>query len=147
MLCMPGVKPLVCCGCPWSLDLSKMKNVFVVQHAYETSWGEEEAKFIGVFTSRTAAEEAVQSLKVQPGFRDFPDHFHISEYELDVRHWEDGFITENQPPVWSVWRHDDNGNTFLVSSNHTEGEALRIVREYEAKGHKQSYWAREGKLA
>ncbi len=40
----------------------------------------------------------------------------------------------------SVWRLDDNGNEFLVRGCLTEEEALRLVREYEARGHKQAYW-------
>jgi hypothetical protein len=46
-------------------------------------------------------------------------------------------------PTWSVWRQDDNGNVFMVKSGLTEAEALRLVAEYEAKGHKQTYWAKE----
>ena len=44
---------------------------------------------------------------------------------------------------WSVWRQDDNANTFLVQANLTESEALMVVREYEARGHKQFYWVRK----
>lgn len=42
----------------------------------------------------------------------------------------------------SVWRLDDNGNEFPVRDGLTEDEALRLVREYEARGHKQAYWVR-----
>ncbi len=44
-------------------------------------------------------------------------------------------------PTWSVWRRDDNNNVFLVQDGLTEAEALDLVREYERKGHKQTYWA------
>lgn len=46
--------------------------------------------------------------------------------------------------AWSVWRRDDNGNEFLVQGKLTEQEARRLVHEFEAKGHKQSYWAQPG---
>lgn len=44
--------------------------------------------------------------------------------------------------AFSVWRLDDNGNEFLVRDGLTEDEAMALVREYEARGHKQAYWVR-----
>ena len=52
-------------------------------------------------------------------------------------------MTETYKPDWSVWRQDDNGNVFLVKNGLTEQEALRLVQEYERKGHKQTYWAKK----
>lgn len=45
-------------------------------------------------------------------------------------------------PSWSVRRLDDNDNEFVVQSNLTETQANSLAKEYEEKGHKQSYWAR-----
>jgi hypothetical protein len=39
-----------------------------------------------------------------------------------------------------VWRQDDNGNRFLISTGHERAEAERICAEFEARGHKQMYW-------
>jgi hypothetical protein len=39
-----------------------------------------------------------------------------------------------------VMRADDNGNEVEVMQVETREEAERIAREYEARGHKQSYW-------
>jgi hypothetical protein len=47
----------------------------------------------------------------------------------------------SEPESWAVWRQDDHGNRYVVSSGHTRGEADRIARELEARGHKQMYWA------
>src|SRR5262245_44167047 len=46
------------------------------------------------------------------------------------------------PPAsnWSVWRTDDNGNTFLVREKLTHEEAQRLVAEFTARGHKQLYF-------
>jgi hypothetical protein len=60
---------------------------------------------------------------------------------MNLHHWKSGFITQSYEPVWSVWRQDDNNNIFLVKNGLTETDALRIVNEYEAKAHKQTYWA------
>jgi hypothetical protein len=46
-----------------------------------------------------------------------------------------------RPQTWAIWRTDDNGNTFLVRSGLPHPEALRLVAEFEARGHKQLYWA------
>ena len=42
---------------------------------------------------------------------------------------------------WAVWRTDDTGNTFVVREQLAHEEALRVVAEFEARGHKQTYWA------
>lgn len=120
-----------------------MDIVYVLQHSYETAFGEEETKLIGVFSTKQAAKAAVNTLKSAPGFRDLPDHFSINKYSIDQAHWTEGFITKSYELLWSLWRQDDNGNVFMVSSGHTETEVLRLVREFEAKGHKQTYWAKE----
>ena len=121
-----------------------MKSVFVLQHSYEMSeTGEEETKFIGVYSSKDKAQAAVKRLSLQPGFKDFPDYFHIDEYEIDQDNWTEGFVTESYEPKYSVWRQDDSGNIFLVEDRLTEIDAFRLVREYEEKGLEQSYWAKE----
>lgn len=43
---------------------------------------------------------------------------------------------------FSVWRLDDNNNEFLVRDGLTEEEALALVREFEARGHRQAYWVK-----
>jgi UDP-N-acetyl-2-amino-2-deoxyglucuronate dehydrogenase len=42
---------------------------------------------------------------------------------------------------WSVWRIDDNGNTFVVQERLSHDEAERLVALFSARGHKQMYWA------
>ncbi len=94
-----------------------MKSVFILQHSYESSdTVEEETKFIGVYSSKDKAEEAIARLTKQPRFRDLPDYFSIGEYEIDQDDWCEGFVTERYEPIWSVWRQDDNGNVLLVKN-------------------------------
>lgn len=121
-----------------------MNTVFVLEHLYESAdTSVQEAKLIGVYSSREKAEKAIEKLIKQPGFRDFPDYFNIDEYVIDQNHWDEGFITETYEPKYSVWRQDDNGNVYLVKDKLTEIDAFRLVREYEEKGHKQTYWAKQ----
>lgn len=80
------------------------KSVFVVQHLHVHDSGEECVKFIGVYESRSAAEEAVLRLADQPGFREHPNivrpeaddpesGFYIDEYEIGKDHWTEGYVT------------------------------------------------------
>ncbi|MCY1280502.1 hypothetical protein D9M68_351780 [compost metagenome] len=41
---------------------------------------------------------------------------------------------------WCVKRLDDNGNEFVLRAELTREEAERLAAEYQARGHKQSYW-------
>lgn len=121
-----------------------MKSVFLLEHSYELSeTGEQETKTIGIYSSKDMAKKVIERLVKQPGFRDYPDYFNIDEYFVDQDDWEEGSISETYEPKYSVWRQDDNGNIFLVNDRLTEVDAFRLVREYERKGHKQSYWAKE----
>jgi len=43
--------------------------------------------------------------------------------------------------LWTVWRIDDNANVFVVREHLTEEEAERVVADFTARGHKQTYWA------
>lgn len=41
-----------------------------------------------------------------------------------------------------LWRLDDNGNEFMISEYETELEAMLMRKEYEDKGHKQTYFTK-----
>jgi hypothetical protein len=43
-------------------------------------------------------------------------------------------------PLWSVWRQDDNGNRFEMARGVSQAEATMLVRTYEDRPHKQTYW-------
>ena len=40
---------------------------------------------------------------------------------------------------WVLLRQDDNGHRFVVETYSTEAEAEAARRDYEARGHKQTY--------
>lgn len=49
--------------------------------------------------------------------------------------------------MYTVYRQDDNGNRFVMQAGLSLEEAERIVRTFEARGHKQLYWVEaEGAL-
>ena len=55
-------------------------------------------------------------------------------------------ITRSQTR-WSVWRQDDNGQRFRISSGHERLDAERACAGFEAKGHKQLYWVSPDEVA
>lgn len=52
----------------------------------------EDVKLIGAYASEAAAQAAIERLRKQPGFRDYPDDFTIDAYEIDKDHWTEGFV-------------------------------------------------------
>lgn len=66
--------------------------VYVLQHSYSVSEQYDEAKMIGVYSTREQAELAIARLRAMSGFRDHPDGFNIDPYELDQAAWEEGFV-------------------------------------------------------
>jgi catechol 2,3-dioxygenase-like lactoylglutathione lyase family enzyme len=41
---------------------------------------------------------------------------------------------------WAVWRQNDNGNRFSISSGHPRAAAERLRADLGQLGHKQMYW-------
>jgi len=69
------------------------REVFLVEHLHVLEGGEESIKTIGIYSTREAAQRAVERLRLQPGFRDAPDGFTVDLYWLDQDSWEEGYIT------------------------------------------------------
>lgn len=69
-------------------------TVFILQHSYD--YGEnleyQETKFLGVFSTEQEAQKAIEHYKTLDGFKDYPDDFYVDKYEVDKRHWTEGFI-------------------------------------------------------
>jgi hypothetical protein len=72
-------------------------TVFILQHARPKDDGDDDVKFIGVYSSQANAEAAIDRLRLQPGFRNYPNEFHIDPYEPDVDHWIEGFGVPGPP--------------------------------------------------
>ena len=84
--------------------MNQTPSVFIVQHIHVHEHGAEDLKLIGVYESRKAAEQAVERLARQPGFRDWPciidplqddeeRGFYIDEYKVGEDHWTEGYVT------------------------------------------------------
>jgi len=71
-----------------------MSTVFLLHHVHEFEDGHEDVKLIGVFSSEMLARAAQQQVADQPGFRDSPNGFDISEHPVDGNiGWPEGYIT------------------------------------------------------
>jgi hypothetical protein len=68
-------------------------EAFLVEHVHVLEDGEESVKTIGIYSTRRAAQLAVERLCLQPGFRDTPEGFNIDLYWLDQDCWQDGYTT------------------------------------------------------
>jgi len=70
-----------------------MKSVFILWHTQEIPDQEKDAKLIGVYESREAAERAKRRASKQPGFAEHLEGFAIDEYQVGKDHWTEGFVT------------------------------------------------------
>ncbi|MGC2777911.1 MAG: hypothetical protein WA418_19970 [Bradyrhizobium sp.] len=73
-----------------------MGRIFLLWHMRPITDGLDENdtddKLIGVYSSAAKADEARKRKLQFAGFRDYPDYFHVDEYEVDKDAWSEGFI-------------------------------------------------------
>jgi hypothetical protein len=72
-----------------------MKTVYSVWH-YDQKAPEDDQeyeKFIGVYSTKKLAKEAIARLRDKPGFRDFPERWEIIDEFVDHVQWVGGFVT------------------------------------------------------
>jgi hypothetical protein len=71
-------------------------NVLHHEENGDVSFNEEDGdnvKILGIYSSEAKAEERIARARLDEGFRDEPDCFHVAEYELDHDQWVGGFFT------------------------------------------------------
>jgi hypothetical protein len=68
------------------------KAVFILWHVHRFE-DEEDAKLIGVYSSKTQAQVAKKRMVLLPGFAEHPRSFVIDKYEIGKDHWAEGFVT------------------------------------------------------
>ena len=70
-----------------------MEKVFLLHHVREVDDESDDMKLIGIYSSEEKARAALDLVKQQPGFRDHPDGFELSEALVDHTEWAEGFLT------------------------------------------------------
>ena len=66
-----------------------MMQVYLLLHSYVRGGGRF-TKRIGIYSTREGAEQAVQKLRTQPGFKDYPAGFAVHQVKMDQVAWIDG---------------------------------------------------------
>lgn len=88
--------PMVAGGHKATPEVAGM-DIFMLWHIHglaDDFGTHEEVKWIGAFSSKERAEEAIGQLKGKEGFRDYPlSCFEIHQSEIDRLNWGDGFST------------------------------------------------------
>ena len=69
-----------------------MKLVYLLWFEQERETGEDIELLIGVYASETDARAAIELVKDQPGFREYPEGLQIHERQLGEASWTEGFI-------------------------------------------------------
>jgi homoserine kinase type II len=73
-----------------------MEFVYLVEHVYSVD-EIDRIKTIGIFSTRIKAQEAVNQLRYQPGFRDHPKKaFLIGRVKIDRIGWTEGFCSSEE---------------------------------------------------
>lgn len=116
--------------------------VYVVHHEYEL-WGREELKFIGAFATRSDAERAIEGLREQPGFRDWPEGFEITKAHLGTHWWEQGF--EKVVPIHVEVRGTDPVGYECLHAVWRPGDVYRIFG-YEHQAADERWAFRPGQV-
>lgn len=66
--------------------------IYLLEHAREN--GDcVDIKRIGLYLTKSECQSAISRAKKLNGFKDFPDGFSISPYEVGVDHWKQGFVS------------------------------------------------------
>jgi hypothetical protein len=83
-----------------------MPSVYLLHHVHEFNDGHEDVKLIGVYSTRTNARAALDRVKDQPGFRQCPEGFEVSEVEVDQSGWLEGYVTVDPSELESVIKEE-----------------------------------------
>jgi hypothetical protein len=69
------------------------QSVFVLTHIREITDGQEDLKFIGVYSNHEEAALAASRVAKRTRFCDAVAGIHIQEYELNKDHWVEGYVS------------------------------------------------------
>ena len=72
--------------------MASMDTVWLLWFEQEQQDGDDRELLIGVYRTEADALAAKERLKNQPGFREYPDGFTTSQYEIGQDYWTEGFV-------------------------------------------------------
>jgi hypothetical protein len=67
---------------------------YMLRHSYQPDpdVDRDEETFIAIYSTEEKAKAAIERLRSQPGFRDYPDGFEIHPQRVDATSWDKGFV-------------------------------------------------------
>lgn len=66
-------------------------DVWLLHHIRDLEDDAQDVKFIGVYSSEDKGKQAIDRLRSQPGFADFPEGFELESQRVDRDNWAEGF--------------------------------------------------------
>jgi len=69
-------------------------KVYLLWFVSEKDQEDDNGLLIGVYESESNAKSAIERLRNQPGFTDYPEGFQIHSRELNQDSWTEGFIRD-----------------------------------------------------
>lgn len=66
--------------------------VWLLWHGDDVNEDTPDPKLLGVYSSEEAASDRIARSSNLPGFRDHPEAFRITRYEVDRDEWPDGYV-------------------------------------------------------
>jgi|GEM_PF-436810 len=125
------VRPLQCRTFPfWAQNFRSKK-----------AWNETLRRCPGIGTGRRYTKNEILDL-ITCSMHLFEDVSAMTVSGEDA-HGSSGMECADSGITWNVYRQDDNGHTFLVSVHGSRSEALRRLRAFERKTHKQVFWVEQ----
>ncbi|MCW7471695.1 DUF7336 domain-containing protein [Leptospira kanakyensis] len=100
-----------------------MKFIYILNHSYIVD-DIEETKFLGAYSSKEKAQNAIKRFILLPGFKDRPNDFHLDEHEIDQDQWQEGFLT-----IENIYTKDIDGNWIIVTSEALGNGYFKIVEK------------------
>ncbi len=70
-----------------------LEKVFLLWHTRPLEDDEKDSKLVGIYSSHELAEAKIVKYQTIVGFKELPECFEISEYNIDKDYWEEGFVT------------------------------------------------------
>jgi hypothetical protein len=76
------------------MEMTGMTVLYALWHSCQPDpeIDRDEEKLIGIYSTEAKAREAIERLRLQPGFMDYPEGFEIQPSLVDATGWDEGFV-------------------------------------------------------
>ena len=71
--------------------VQNLKSIIYFCHVYKVDDNTDDERVIGVFSDLSKVEQVLEKLKIQTGFKNYPENFIIEDIAVNVLLWSSGF--------------------------------------------------------